>query len=42
MNMNIIIVMFGCGNIFHWIISLIQEKVFLKRDIEKIVLKLER
>lgn len=42
MTMNMIIVMFGCGNIFHWIISLIQEKVFLKRDIAKIVLKLER
>lgn len=31
MNMNMIIIMFGCGNIVHWIVSLVEEKVFLKR-----------
>ena len=31
MNMNMIIIMFGCGNIVHWIISLVEEKVFLKK-----------
>lgn len=30
MNMNMIIIMFGCGNIVHWIVSLVEEKVFLK------------
>lgn len=31
MNMNMIIIMFGCGNIVHWIVSLVEEKMFLKR-----------
>ena len=31
MNMNMIIIMFGCGNIVHWIVSLVEEKVFLKK-----------
>ncbi|MCQ2801923.1 MAG: hypothetical protein MJ222_04810 [Bacilli bacterium] len=34
MTMDMIIVMFGCGNIFHWIISLVEEKVFLKKEIK--------
>ena len=32
MNMDMIIIMFGGGNIVHWIISIIEEKVFLKRN----------
>ena len=36
MTMNMIIVMFGCGNITHWAVSLIEEKVFLKRELTKI------
>lgn len=33
MSMDIIIIMFGCGNITHWAISLIEEKVFLKKEL---------
>ena len=33
MTMDMIILMFGCGNIFHWIISLIEEKVFLRKEL---------
>lgn len=36
MTMDMIIIMFGCGNIFHWIISLIEEKVFLKRELRNL------
>lgn len=36
MNMDMIIVMFGCGNITHWIVSLIEEKVFLKKELNLI------
>ena len=32
MNMNMIIIMFGCGNIVHWIVSLMEEKVFLNEE----------
>ena len=35
MSMDMIIVMFGCGNITHWIVSLIEEKVFLRKEIQK-------
>ena len=35
MNMDMIIVMFGCGNITHWAVSLIEEKVFLRRELRK-------
>ena len=35
MNMDMIIIMFGCGNITHWIVSLVEEKVFLKRELKK-------
>lgn len=34
MTMDMIIVMFGCGNIFHWIISIIEEKVFLRKTLQ--------
>lgn len=33
MTMDMIIVMFGCGNIFHWIVSLVEEKVFLRKEL---------
>lgn len=33
MDMNAIIIMFGCGNVVHWIVSLIEEKIFLKREL---------
>lgn len=36
MTMDMIIIMFGCGNVFHWIVSLIEEKVFLKKELNKI------
>lgn len=32
MDINMIIVMFGIGNIVHWIVSIIEEKVFLKNN----------
>jgi len=38
MTMDMIIIMFGCGNVVHWIVSLIEEKVFLKRELRKIEL----
>ena len=36
MSMDMIIIMFGCGNVVHWIVSLVEEKVFLKREIKKL------
>lgn len=33
MSMNMIIVMFGAGNIVHWLVSIIEEKVFLNKEI---------
>ena len=33
MSMDMIIVMFGCGNITHWAVSLIEEKAFLNREL---------
>ena len=36
MSMDMIIIMFGCGNITHWIVSLIEEKVFLRRELRRI------
>ena len=33
MSMDIIIVMFGVGNIVHWVVSLVEEKIFLKREL---------
>ena len=35
MTMDMIIIMFGVGNIVHWAVSLVEEKVFLKREIRK-------
>ncbi len=35
MTMDMIIIMFGVGNIVHWGVSLIEEKVFLKRELKK-------
>ena len=36
MSMDMIIVMFGCGNITHWVVSLVEEKVFLRRELNKL------
>lgn len=33
MSMDMIIIMFGVGNIVHWVVSLVEEKVFLRREI---------
>ncbi len=33
MSMDMIIIMFGVGNVVHWIVSLIEEKIFLKREL---------
>lgn len=38
MSMDMIIIMFGCGNITHWAVSLIEEKVFLRRELRKAVI----
>lgn len=35
MSMDMIIIMFGVGNIVHWAVSLIEEKVFLSREIRR-------
>ena len=35
MSMDMIIVMFGVGNIVHWVVSLIEEKIFLRRELNK-------
>ena len=34
-SMDMIIVMFGVGNIVHWGVSLVEEKVFLRRELRK-------
>ena len=36
MNMDMIIVMFGVGNVVHWGVSLIEEKIFLRKELRKI------
>lgn len=36
MSMDMIIVMFGVGNIVHWSVSLIEEKYFLRRELIKV------
>ena len=36
MSMDMIIVMFGVGNVVHWAVSLIEEKIFLKRELNKL------
>lgn len=35
MNMDMIIVMFGVGNVVHWGVSLLEEKVFLRKELRK-------
>ena len=35
MNMDMIIVMFGVGNVVHWGVSLVEEKIFLRRELKK-------
>ena len=35
MSMDMIIIMFGVGNIVHWIVSLVEEKIFLRRELSK-------
>ena len=41
MSMDMIIIMFGCGNITHWAVSLIEEKIFLRRELQKTELTTE-
>ena len=36
MSMDMIIIMFGCGNITHWVVSLVEEKVFLRRELKRV------
>lgn len=36
MSMDMIIVMFGVGNIVHWAVSLVEEKFFLKRELKNL------
>ena len=36
MSMDMIIIMFGCGNIVHLAVSLVEEKVFLRRELKRI------
>ena len=38
MNMDMIIIMFGCGNITHWVVSILEEKIFLRRELKKLSL----
>ena len=35
MSMDMIIIMFGCGNITHWAVSLVEEKIFLRMKLSK-------
>lgn len=35
MTMDMIILMFGLGNVTHWAVSLIEEKIFLRREVRK-------
>lgn len=35
MTMDMIIIMFGVGNVVHWALSLVEEKVFLKFELNK-------
>ena len=35
MSMDMIIIMFGLGNVVHWAVSLIEEKIFLRRELRK-------
>ena len=38
MSMDMIIIMFGVGNIVHWVVSLVEEKIFLRRELQKLEL----
>ena len=38
MSMDMIIIMFGVGNIVHWVVSLVEEKIFLRRELKKLEL----
>lgn len=38
MSMDMIIVMFGVGNIVHWAVSLVEEKFFLKRELKNLAI----
>ncbi len=35
MSMDMIIIMFGVGNIVHWCVSLIEEKIFLRLELKR-------
>lgn len=35
MSMDMIIIMFGVGNVVHWIVSLVEEKVFLRLELKR-------
>ena len=35
MSMDMIIIMFGVGNVVHWAVSLVEEKVFLRMELKK-------
>ena len=35
MSMDMIIIMFGCGNVTHWAVSLMEEKVFFRLELKK-------
>ncbi|MBP5574488.1 MAG: hypothetical protein J6X50_01940 [Bacilli bacterium] len=35
MSMDMIIIMFGVGNIVHWAVSLVEEKIFLRMELKK-------
>lgn len=34
MSMDMIIIMFGVGNVVHWIVSIVEEKIFLRRELK--------
>ena len=36
MTMDMIIIMFGVGNVVHWVISLVEEKIFFRRELRKV------
>lgn len=36
MSMDMIIIMFGCGNIVHLVVSLVEEKIFLRKELNRV------
>ena len=42
MSMDMIIIMFGVGNVVHWAVSLVEEKIFLRREVARLELKTEK